>query len=140
MQQHIIIGNRFQTHMQSQFDVDINSTSVSMSKVKGRENYVYGYIIDMAHLFQPVKYGLQANPSGLYANYDTFKKHFVRYWRNALGIPTVDSDKLRDIFDSEVSSQESCRNRVITSVFFENGKALAIDDCLSAVYEVLKIA
>ena len=44
------------------------------------------------------------------------------------------------MFDDELTTQESCKNRVVTAVFFENGKALTIEDCLYAIYEVLKIA
>lgn len=51
-----------------------------------------------------------------------------------------DKDGVRDIFDDVLSTQESCKNRAVTSVFFENGKALTIEDCLEAIYEVLKIA
>ena len=49
-------------------------------------------------------------------------------------------DEVRNIFDDVLSTQESCKNRAVTSVFFENGKALTIEDCLEAIYEVLKIA
>jgi hypothetical protein len=77
---------------------------------------------------------------GLYSDYESFKKHFVRYWRNALDISRADSDKISEMFDDELTTQESCKNRSITAVFFENGKALTIEDCLYAIYEVLKIA
>ena len=101
---------------------------------------VYEYVRDIASLFQPMRYGLQDNPMGLYSDYESFKKHFVRYWKNALDISRADLDEVRNIFDDVLSTQESCKNRAVTSVFFENGKALTIEDCLEAIYEVLKIA
>ena len=140
MYQYSMIGNHFQTHMRTKFDLDVTSASANMSNVRGRENLVYEYIRDIASLFQPVRYGLQDNPMGLYSDYESFKKHFVRYWRNALDISRADLDEVRDIFDDVLSTQESCKNRAVTSVFFENGKALTIEDCLEAIYEVLKIA
>ncbi len=125
--------------MWAKFNFDVSSASANMSNVRGKEKLVYEYVRDIASLFQPVRYGLQDNPMGLYSDYDSFKKHFVRYWKNALDISRADLDELRDIFDEEVSSQENCKNKAVTSVFFENGKALTIEDCLNAVYEVLKM-
>ena len=140
MYQYPIIGNYFQTHMRAKFDLDVTSALANMSNVRGREDLVYEYIRDIASLFQPVRYGLQDNPMGLYSDYESFKKHFVRYWRNALDISRADSDKISEMFDDELTTQESCKNRVVTAVFVENGKALTIEDCLYAIYEVLKIA
>ena len=140
MYQYPIIGNHFQTHMRAKFDLDVTSALANMSNVRGREDLVYEYIRDIASLFQPVRYGLQDNPMGLYSDYESFKKHFVRYWRNALDISRADSDKISEMFDDELTTQESCKNRVVTAVFFENGKALTIEDCLYAIYEVLRIA
>lgn len=139
MQHYTIIGNQFQNQMSTKFSLDVNSASANMENVRGRENLVYEYIRDIASLFQPVRYGSE-NPMGLYSDYDSFKKHFVRYWKNALDISRSDLDEIRDIFDEEMSSQESCKNRAVMSVFFENGKALTVEDCLNAIYEVLKIA
>lgn len=139
MQQLFMAGNQFQNHIWTKFNLDITSASANMSNVKGKEKLVYEYVRDISSLFQPVRYGLQDNPMGLYSDYESFKKHFVRYWKNALDISRADLDEVRDIFDDEVSTQESCKNRAVTSVFFENGKALAIEDCLNAIYEVLKI-
>ena len=139
MQHDTIIGNQFQNQMSTKFSLDVNSASANMENVRGREALVYEYIRDIASLFQPVRYGSE-NPMGLYSDYDSFKKHFVRYWKNALDISRSDLDEIRDIFDEEMSSQESCKNRAVISVFFENGKALTVEDCLNAVYEVLKIA
>lgn len=139
MQQFFITGNQFQNHMLVQFNQDVNSTSANMSNVRGKENLVYEYIKDIFYLFQPVNYRRLENPSGLYADYDSFKKHFVKYWKNALDISREDLDEIRDIFDEELSTQESCKNRLVTSVFFEDGKALTIKDCLNAIYEVLKM-
>lgn len=140
MQQYIITGNLFQNQMCTKFNLDVSSSSANMSNVRGRENLVYEYIRDIASLFQPIRYGLQENPMGIYSDYDTFKKHFVRYWKNALDISRADLDEIRDIFDEEMSSQESCKNRTVISVFFDNGKALTVEDCLNAIYEVLKMA
>lgn len=139
MQHYTIIGNQFQNQMSTKFSLDVNSASANMENVRGRENLVYEYIRDIASLFQPVRYGSE-NPMGLYSDYDSFKKHFVRYWKNALDISRSDLDEIRDIFDEEMSCQESCKNRAVMSVFFENGKALTVEDCLNAIYEVLKIA
>ncbi len=139
MQQLFMAGNQFQNHIWTKFNLDITSASANMSNVKGKEKLVYEYVRDISSLFQPVRYGLQDNPMGLYSDYESFKKHFVRYWKNALDISRADLDEVRDIFDDEVSTQESCKNRAVTSVFFENGKALTIEDCLNAIYEVLKI-
>lgn len=139
MQHYTIIGNQFQNQMSTKFSLDVNSASANMENVRGREALVYEYIRDIASLFQTVRYGSE-NPMGLYSDYDSFKKHFVRYWKNALDISRSDLDEIRDIFDEEMSSQESCKNRAVISVFFENGKALTVEDCLNAIYEVLKIA
>ncbi len=138
MQRSFIAGNQFQNFMKTKFDVDVNSASAMMSHVRGKEELVYEYIRNIASLFQPVSYGLD-NPMGLYSDYDSFKKHFVRYWRNALDISRADSDELRDIFDEAVSSQKNCKSRAVVPVFFENGKALMADDCMNAIYEVLKM-
>ena len=138
MQEFFMAGNQFQNHMWAKFNLDITSTSANMSNVKGKENLVYEYVRDIASLFRPVQYGLQDNPMGLYSDYDSFKKHFVRYWKRALDISQTDLDEIRDIFDNELSNQESCKKLPITSVFFENGKALTIEDCLNAIYEVLE--
>ena len=140
MQQYFITGNQFQRHMWTKFELDITSASANMSNVRGKEKLVYEYVRDIASLFQPMRYGLQDNPMGRYSDYESFKKHFVRYWKNALDISRADLDEVRDIFDDVLSTQESCKNRAVTSVFFENDKALTIEDCLEAIYEVLKIA
>ena len=139
MQHYTIIGNQFQNQMSTKFSLDVNSASANMENVRGREALVYEYIRDIASLFQPVRYGSE-NPMGLYSDYDSFKKRFVRYWKNALDISRSDLDEIRDIFDEEMSSQESCKNRAVISVFFENGKALTVEDCLNAVYKKIKIA
>ena len=139
MQKGFIMGNQFQSFMQAKFDVDLNSELAIMSHIRGKEGLVYGYIRDIAVLFQPVRYGSD-NAMGLYSNYETYKKHFIKYWRNAIGISRAESDELGNIFDEEVSKQENCKSRAVASVFFENGKALAADDCLNAIYEVLRMA
>ncbi len=123
MYQYPIIGNHFQTHMRAKFDLDVTSASANMSNVRGREDLVYEYIRDIASLFQPVRYGLQDNPMGLYSDYESFKKHFVRCWRNALDISRADSDKISEMFDDELTTQESCKNRVVTAVFFDGREA-----------------
>lgn len=139
MLQRVMIGNQFQTYMWAKFQKDFISPMAVMANVKGKEDLVFEYISDVATLFQPVKYGGN-NPLGLYSDYDSFKKRFVRYWSNALNISREDADKLGDIFDEEISSQESCKKRTVASVFFGNDKALAADDCLDAIYEVMKIS
>lgn len=138
MQQGIVFGNAFQRYVGAKFGVDINSTSAVMANVKGKENLVYDYINNMASVFQVVKYGLE-NPNGLYADYNSFKKDFVRYWKNALDISRDELGELEDIFDDAVTTQESCRNRAAVAVFFEDGKALIAEDCLYAIYDVLKM-
>lgn len=138
MQKGFIVGNQFQSFMQVKFDVDLNSKLAIMSYIKGKEDLVYGYIRDIASIFQPVRYGSD-NPTGLYSDYDSYKIHFIKYWKNAIGISRAKSDKLGNIFDEEVSKQENCKNRTVPSVFFENGKALTADDCLNAIYEVLRM-
>lgn len=137
MQQNFLPGNQFQNGMQVKFSVDVTSKLAVTSYVSGKEELVYGYIREIGTLFQPV-YGLD-NASGLYSVHGSFKKHFVKYWRNALDISREDSDKLGDIFDEEVVSQESCKKRIVTSVFFEDGRALIAEDCLYAIYEVFKM-
>lgn len=72
MQQSFMAGNQFQNHMLAKFNLDITSASANMSNVKGKENLVYEYVRDIASLFQPVRYGLQDNPMGLYSDYDSF--------------------------------------------------------------------
>ena len=117
MQHYTIIGNQFQNQMSTKFSLDVNSASANMENVRGREALVYEYIRDIASLFQPVRYGSE-NPMGLYSDYDSFKKHFVRYWKNALDISRSDLDEIRDIFEEEMDSQESCKKRAVISVFF----------------------
>lgn len=138
MQHYFMMGNQFQNQMWTKFELDVRSTSAAMSNVRGQEELVYNYIRDISSLFQPIRYASD-NPMGLYSDYDSFQKHFVKYWSNALDISKANKDELRNIFDEETSSQESCKRRAVMSVFFENGKALTIEDCLNAVYEIFKI-
>ena len=137
MQYNFIPGNQFQSYMQVKFNADLNSTLKVISHVRGKEALVYGYISEIADLFQPVNYVL-GNPSGLYSDYESFRRYFVKYWRNALDIPREDSDELKDIFDEGVSSQKSCKNGDASSELFENGKRLTATDCLNAIYEVFQ--
>lgn len=138
MQQYFVAGNQFQNQMWTKFGLDVRSASANMSKIRGKDDLIYEYIKDITSLFPAPRYGL-GNPIGLYSDYDSFKKHFVRYWKNALDLSRDDMDEIRDIFDEEISSQESCKNRAVISVYFENGQALTVEDCLSAIYEVLKM-
>lgn len=138
MQQCFVGGNQFQNQMWIKFGIDVGSASANMLYVREKDDLIYEYIIDIASLFPAPRYGL-GNPMGLYSDYDSFKKHFARYWKNALDLSRGDMDKIRDIFDGEISSQESCKNRAVLSVYFENGQALTVEDCLSAIYEVLKM-
>lgn len=138
MQQYFVAGNQFQNQMWTKFSLDVRSASANMSNVRRKDDLVYEYIKDITPLVSVPRYGL-GNPLGLYSDYDSFKKHFVRYWKNALDLSRNDMDRIRDIFDEEISSQESCKNRPVISVYFENGQALTVEDCLSAIYEVLKM-
>ena len=131
--------NQFQNGMALKFDKDIYSMSASMPYVRGRESLVNNYITDIASLFQPAFHNISGNSFWLRADYDTFKKHFVRYWRNALGLSIEDSEKLKAIFDEEILAYEKAMKRVTASVFFEDDKAITVDDCLNAVYEVLRM-
>ncbi len=137
MQQFYIPGNQFQNYMLAKFNVDVYSTMKIISHVRGKEDLVHGYICEIGTLFQPANYNAE-NPAGLYSDYDSFRKHFVKYWRNALGLPREDSDELQGIFDEEISSQTACKNRAEASVFFENGNGLTATDCLNAIYEVFQ--
>lgn len=138
MQQHFMVGNQFQNQMWTKFELDVRSASAHMSNIRGKEDLIYEYIRDIGSLFQPTRYDLN-NPMGLYSDYDSFKKHFVKYWRNALDLSRDDVDEIRDFFDEDMSSQESCKNRAVISVYFENGQALTVEDCLCAIYELLKM-
>lgn len=138
MQQGVIFGNSFQRYMGAKFGVDIYSTSAVMANVRGKENLVYDYINNMSSVFQSVKYGSE-NPIGLYADCNSFKKDFMRYWKNALDISRDDLGELEDIFDDAITTQENCRNCAAMAVFFEDGKALIAEDCLYAIYDVLKM-
>lgn len=124
MQQYFITGNQFQSHMWMKFNLDINSASANMSNVRGKEKLVYEYVRDIASLFQPMRYGLQDNPMGLYSDYESFKKHFVRYWKNALDISRADLDEVRDIFDDVLSTQESCKIKLLHQCFLKTVKHL----------------
>ena len=137
MQQYFRVGNQFQNQMWTKFELDVRSTSAHMSNIRGKEDLISEYIRDIGSLFQPTRYGLD-NPMGLYSDYDSFKKYFVKYWKNALDLSRDDMDEIRDIIDEEMSSQESCKNRAVISVYFENGQALTVEGCLSAIYEVVK--
>lgn len=138
MQQGVIFGNAFQRYMGAKFGVDIYSTSAVMANVRAKENLVYDYINNMSSVFQSVKYGSE-NPNELYADCNSFKKDFMKYWKNALDISRDDLGELEDIFDDAITTQESCRNRAVMAVFFEDGKALIAEDCLYAIYDVLKM-
>lgn len=138
--QQSIIGNQFQNHMSAKFNIDLYSSSAIMANVRGKEALVMEYINNIGACFQPTRFDVYGNPNGLYADYATFKKDFVGYWRRALDIARTEAQELEDIFDEAVISQEKYRNRTTTSVFFEDGNALTIDDCLYAIYDVLGLA
>lgn len=138
--QYISTGSQFQIHMGIIFNRDILSNSASMLNVKGKENLVYEYINKMSSCIQqPMRFDDNGSPSGLYADYSDFKDHFVKYWRRALHIARTDKQQLEDILDEAVISQEQSKNLNITSIYFENGNALTVEDCLSAIYDVLEI-
>lgn len=138
MQQNIL-KNQFQSYMEAKFYEALPSTSAIMSNVRGKENLVYEYINKMGACIQQPKYDMHGNPNGLYANYALFKRDFVGYWRRALGISITGAQQLEAIFDDAVISQEQCKNLATISLYFENGSALTVNDCLTAIYDVLKL-
>ncbi len=138
--QYINTGNQFQRDMGIKFNSALLSTSVITPSVREKENLVYEYIKNLgACIQQPTRFDANGNPSGLYADYSNFKDHFVKYWRRALHIAMTDKQQLEDILDEAVISQEQSKNLNITSIYFENGNALTVEDCLSAIYDVLEI-
>lgn len=137
--QYINTGNQFQRDMGIKFNTALLSTSLT-SNVREKENLVYEYIKNMGSAFQTMGFGVYGNFGTLQANYEIFKKDFVQYWRRALGIAKTDTQPLEDILDEAVINQEQCRNLHTTFVYFENGNALTIEGCLSAIYDVLEIA
>lgn len=137
--QQSIIGNQFQNHMSAKFNMDIYSPSAIMENVRGKETLVLGYINNIGVCFQPIKYNVYGNPNGLYADYTIFKKNFVKYWTRALNIAKTERQEVENIFDEAVISQENSKNLTTTVVFFENGNALTIDDCLNAIYDVMEL-
>lgn len=108
MQQYVMWGNQFQNQMWIKFNRDIGSMSARIVNTRERENLVYEYINSMGTILPAANYSFGKNMSGLYGDHEAFKKHFVRYWRNALNFSREESEKLKDIFDGELSSQESC--------------------------------
>lgn len=137
MQQRFIAGNRFQTHMNTKFNLDLNSVSVAMQRVKGKEDLVYEYIMAMASNFRVPNYN--ENPSDFYADYNLFKKDFVNYWRRVLDIAKTDSQQIEEIFDDVLITQEQSQGLATVKVLFENGQALTAEDCLYAIYDVLEL-
>ena len=137
MQQRFIAGNRFQTHMNTKFNLDLNSALTSMQKVKGKEDLVYEYIIAIASIFRAPSYN--ENPSDFYANYSVYKKDFVSYWRRALDIAKADSQQIEEIFDDALITQEQSKGLATVKILFENGQALTAENCLYAIYDVLEL-
>lgn len=80
----------------------LESASAHISSIREKEVLIYEYIRDIGSLFQPMRYSLD-NPMGLYSDYNFFKKHFVKFWKNALDLCRDDMDDIRDIFDEEMS-------------------------------------
>lgn len=128
MQQRFIAGNRFQTHMNTKFNLDLNSMSAAMQRVKGKEDLVYEYIMAIATNFRAPNYN--ENPSEFYADYSVYKKDFVNYWRRALGIAKTDSQQIEGIFDDALITQEQSKGLATVTVLFENGQALTVENCL----------
>ena len=137
MQQRFIAGNRFQTQMNAKFSLDLNSVSVAMQKVKGREDLVYEYIVAIASNFRAPHYN--ENPSDFYADYSVYKKDFVNYWRRTLDIGKTDSQQIEEIFDDALITQEQSSGLATVKVLFENGQVLTVDNCLYAIYDVLEL-
>lgn len=138
MQQNIL-KNQFQSYMEAKFFEALSSASAIMSNVRGKENLVYEYINKMGACIQQPKYDMHGNPNGLYADYALFKRDFVGYWRRALGLSIADTQQLEVIFDNAVISQEQCKKLATISLYFENGSALTVDDCLTAIYDVMEL-
>ena len=138
----IIAGNMFQNHMCAKFNMDVTMATSTQANVRGKEKLVYEYMNNLYSCFQPapLSFDVNGNPHRLYADYATFKKDFVRYWRRALDKTRADESEIEGIFDDAITTQEQCRKRNTTYVFFEDGKALTIDDCLRAIYDVLELA
>ena len=137
MQQRFIAGNRFQTHMNTKFNLDLNSTSVTMQRVNGKKDLVYEHIMAIASNFRAPHYN--ENPSDFYADYSMLKKDFVNYWRRALGIAKTDSQQIEEIFDDALITQEQSNGLATVKVLFENGQALTVENCLYAIYDVLEL-
>lgn len=137
MQQRFIAGNRFQTHMNTKFNLDLGTASAAMQKVKGKEDLVYEYIMAIASIFRAPHYN--ENPSDFYADYSVLKKDFVNYWRRALDIEKTDSQQIEEIFDDALITQEQSSGLATVKVLFENGQALTVEHCLYAIYDVLAL-
>ena len=127
-------------YMGTIFNGDILSNSASMSNVRGKENLVYEYINKMGSCIQqPLRFDVNGNPSGLYADYSNFKDYFVKYWRRALDIARTDKQQLEEILDEAVISQEQSKKLNTIAIYFEDGNALTAEECLNAIYDVLEI-
>lgn len=137
MQQRFIAGNRFQTHMNTKFNLDLNSASATMQKIKGKEDLVYEYIMAIASIFRAPNYN--ESPSDFYADYSMYKKDFVNYWRRALDIAKADSQQIEEIFDDALITQEQSKGLATVKILFENGQALTAENCLYAIYDVLDL-
>ena len=138
--QYINIGNQFQRDMGIKFNSDLLSASALTPSVREKEDLVYEYIKNMnSYIQQPMGFSANGNPSGLYADYSDFKNRFVKYWRRTLHIAMTDKQQLEDIFDEAIISQEQSKNCNITAIYFENGNALTVGDCLNAVYDAIEI-
>lgn len=137
MQQRFIAGNRFQTYMNTKYNLDLGSASAAIQRVKGKEDLVYEYIMAIASNFRAPHYN--ENPSDFYADYSVLKKDFVSYWRRALDIEKKDSQQIEEIFDDALITQEQSTGLATVKVFFENGQALTAENCLYAIYDVLDL-
>lgn len=83
------------------------------------------------------RYGC-GNPSGLYSDYALFKRRFVSFWSRRLYIADNDKQELEAMFDSILIPQDCCRNINATTVFFDNGLALSVDECMNAMCDVIE--
>lgn len=129
------LPTKFQERMRSKLNSDFLSKKAIMQNVTGREDMVKKFILD---LYGNDLVEFKCDKVGVYlsANYDEYKKHFIKFWRQALDISRDNIGELNDIFDEELVAFEKCKDYE-WAVVFENGMTISADDLLDAVYEVL---
>lgn len=127
------MSTQFQVRMRTKLSYDLLSTKAIMQNVIGREDLVKEYIIDLGNVIVPFDYDSQTLAA---ANYEEFRKHFVKFWRQALDIPRDSINELKDIFDDELVNLFRCKDAAL-AVIFDTKMTISADDLLDAVYEVL---